>query len=314
MIKKFKMRHFEKIVSIFVILAIFFLTTMIIFLTKQKKVFATKLSYYTIIDSAQKISIGQEIILKGPNVPIGKIENFSITQDNRVRVDFFIYKEFQPKVRLDSVIIFTPPMLGILGGLTIEVTTGDSYYPIIPTDNLIPSNRMNEGLFLLTLKGIDKEKQELPIIDKLNPLLDNLTKVLDPNGPTIKNVTSLLYHFNVFAMQLNQGGVFSILGSPALRANIERMTDQINVLLKSSDTLLNSKVKDIMGEVSLLLGDLKKSTETVNYNLPKMLSKLNIIMFRLDNMMKGLEGSPLFSSGYNKAQGRGDSKKYFEGP
>jgi len=178
---------------------------------------------------------------------------------------------------------------------------------------LIPSNHMMEGLFLLSVKGIDKEKQEIPLLDKLNPLLDNITKIIDHNGQLIRNVTSLLYHFNVFAMQLNQGGVFSVLGSPALRSNLERVTDQLNSLLRSGDNLMNGKVREILTEVSLLFTDLKKTTETVNYNLPKMLSQLNIIMYRLDNMMKGLEGSALFGKSYG-SKGKKDSKQYFEGP
>lgn len=309
----FKIRHLEKFVSVFVFLALFFLATMGIFLAKQKKIFSKKKNFYTVIQSIEKIEPGMEVILRGPNVPIGKIDGFSITKNNEVRIDFFIYQEYEERIRENSVIVFSAPLLGIIGNFKIEITSGDAYYPMVKKDDIVPSNQMMEGIFLLSMQKKEKDEEEIPLISKLNPLLDNLTTNLDPKGPLMSNITSLLYHLNIFTLQLNQGGVFSVMGSPALKSNLERMTENINYLLASSDSLVNNNVKAVLNDVNVLLHNLKRTTDTVNYNLPKTLSSLNAIMFRLEKIVSNLESSPLLGGGsYNKQKKEDDSRRLFQ--
>ncbi|HCL57046.1 MAG TPA: hypothetical protein DHW82_08585 [Spirochaetia bacterium] len=313
--KPFRLKHFEKIVSIFIFLAIFFVFTMVVLLAKQKRLFSDKITYYTIIDTANNIAAGQEITLKGPNVAIGKVEGFSINKDNKVIVNFFIYQEYEQKVRTDSIIIFTPPLFGMLGSFKVEITPGTDYYPALANGSIIPSNQMFSGAFLLSL-GHDKQEEEIPILNKINPLLENVTSLLDPKGQLIKNVTSLLYHLNIFTMQLNQGGVFSVMGSPALKSNLERMTAEVNFLLSSSGNMvngLNPKMKEILSQVYLLLIDVEKITSSVNYNIPKTMGQLNTILFRVDRMVEKLEKSPLLGSSGYKGKSSGGTRDYFEG-
>lgn len=313
--KSFKMRHFEKIVSVFVFIAIFFVTSMIIFLAKQKKIFAKKIEYYTIINSIEKISTGQEIILKGPNITVGKIDNFTITPSNKVRVDFFIYKDYEDKVRSDSVIVFSSPFLGVLGGYKVELTSGDGYYPKIADGGLVPSNQMNEGTFLLSIRGLDKDKDEIPLLSKIDPLLTNLTALLDPKGRTMRNANELIRHLSIFSLQLSEGGVLNVIGDPSFRSNLRKAMTQVNTLLGTSDNLLNTRVRDILGETFLLLGNLKKTTDSINYNMPKTLSHLNTIMFRLERMIRNMEQSPLLGGGGGYRTGRTqETKRFFEGP
>jgi ABC-type transporter Mla subunit MlaD len=286
---------------------------MMIFLAKQKKIFASKKYFYTTINSLEKISTGQELVLRGPNIPIGKITQFSITKRNRVRVDFFVYEEYEDKVRTDSVIIFSAPLFGFLGGFKVELTTGNEYYPRMEANEMVPSSQTREGNFLLMVKGISKQEKDIPLIDKLNPLLENLGKLTDPNGRTIRTLTRLLQHTSSFMMQLSQNGIFSVLGSPQVRSNIERMTAQINTLLSSGDDILNTNVKKLLGDMSQLLNNLKNTTETVNYNLPKLLSQLNSIVFRLERMMANLESSPILGGGGYKQSDRKGTQEFFRG-
>lgn len=310
----FRLKHLEKVVSVFVFLALFFLASMLIFLAKQKKLFASKVEYYTIINSMDKISIGQEITLKGPNIPIGKITQYSITKENKVKIEFFIYKEYTDKIRTDTVIMFDAPLLGFLGGLKVQVSNGNRYYAKSPENSLIPSNQMQEGIFLMQVNGLNAGKKEIPIVDKLNPLLENLTKILDPRGPLVRHLNTLLQHSSNFTMQLSQEGLLSVMGSRTFKSNLERITTNLNVILASGEKIMNNDLKQTLTNLSSLLEGLKRTTGTVNYNLPKLMGRLNSILYRLQRMVKGLERSPLFTGGELRRSRRRRKQSPLEGP
>ncbi len=324
--KSFKSKHLEKIVSVFLFIAIFLVSTMVIFLAKQKKIFAKKINYYTIINSAEKINTGQEIILRGPNIPIGKITNISIDDNPRaskkipkVRIDFFIYEELikdeKVRIRTDSVIIFSAPLFGLLGGYKVEITQGSNYYPKVKENELIPSNQMKEGEFLLSVNKVKIDKDDLPFIRKIDPLLENITKVLDPNGRFMKNVNRLVLNLSNFSLQLSEGGVINVIGDPTFRSNLRKALSQVNRILYTSDNLMSNKVKDVLSQTYLLLNSLKKTTDTINYNMPKTLERLNSIMFSLARMIRNLEKSPIFrGGGYIRKNQKSSSDIFKRGP
>ncbi|HOJ49237.1 MAG TPA: hypothetical protein PKW55_00300 [Spirochaetota bacterium] len=301
------MKKIEKISTVFMFIGFFMILTIFILLGKQKKILYSKINFYTIINTVKDVNSGQDILLLGPDTPIGKVTGFSVTKENKVKVEFFIYSEFIDKIREDSAIVFIPPALGFLGGITIKMVPGTEYYAIKKEGDVIPSNHMYEGEFLLTLRGVKGSDDKIPLLDKVGPLLENITSVLDPKGPFMRNLTNLTYYLSIFSMQLSQGGLFSVIGSNTIKTNIERMMAQINSILATSDTIMANDVRNSLARVNLLLNNIKTLTDTINYNTPRTMSQINLILFRLERMIANLEKSPLFgATGTRKTEKKQD--------
>lgn len=302
-----KIKKIEKLSITFIFIGFFIIVTILVLFAKQKKILYSKTTFYTIINTVKDVNTGQDILLMGPDTPIGKIKGYTITDDNKVKIEFFIYNDYLNKIREDSTIIFIPPMFGFLGGITIKITPGNEYYPIKTEGDIIPSNHMYEGSFLLSLSGIKEKDKKILLLDKVEPLIENITTLLDPKGPFIRNLTNLTYYLSIFSMQLSQGGIFSVIGSNTVRVNIERMTSQINAILAAGEDIMSNEVKTSLARVNLLLNNFKTLTDTINYNTPRAMSQINLILFRLERMIANLEKSPLFgASGSKKLEKRQD--------
>ena len=94
---KFRIRYADKVVGLFVVLALLVLAAGIILLGANQRWFSRDFRFTTRLNSAAGAAPGTPIYLKG--FQVGKIESLRLNDRNEVDADFAIFDTYYPKVR-----------------------------------------------------------------------------------------------------------------------------------------------------------------------------------------------------------------------
>ena len=99
---KFRIKHADKIVGLFILLAIAGMIFILIILGANQRWFGRNYYYYSKFQSATGLGRGMAITFKG--FEIGKVDNFDLTENNEVNVNFYIYDNYHEIVNVNSVL------------------------------------------------------------------------------------------------------------------------------------------------------------------------------------------------------------------
>src|SRR4030042_4526304 len=98
---RFVIKHADKIVGLFVLIALVGLAGVVIFLGANQRWFSRNVNYYTIFESAKGLTRGMPITVKG--FEIGKLSSFELNEENRVVAHYYIYYEYHSKIHEHSL-------------------------------------------------------------------------------------------------------------------------------------------------------------------------------------------------------------------
>jgi phospholipid/cholesterol/gamma-HCH transport system substrate-binding protein len=246
----YKFKSIEKIVGVFVVMAMISVFFMIIMIGRGKSFFVPKQYYYTYYNSGDGISKGQKIFYKG--VAIGSVTELNLNSDNRIYVKFFILKEYANRVKADSV---AKLILSVTGGGTIKITPGEVSSIVLPNNAYIISSDTEEGKKLL-----EKMKNE-PAGNPLDLIANNvadLTALLKrKDGPLVEVLDSI--HSLTASMIPIAQNLDKVTGN--VDGNKDRINHIILSLQKSADNLV--EVTANLKHNRLLGGKPEKETKTV---------------------------------------------------
>ncbi len=107
---RFAVKHADKIVGFFVLLAVLGLVVVIIFLGANQHWYTRNIPFYTVFGSAKGLVRGMPITYKG--FEIGKVSSIDLDENDTVVVQFYVYDTYYPKVTLRSVIELASNPLG----------------------------------------------------------------------------------------------------------------------------------------------------------------------------------------------------------
>ncbi len=108
---KFRIRYADRVVGLFVLVALLALAAGIILLGANQRWFSRDFHFTTRLDSAAGASPGTPIYLKG--FQVGKVERLSLNEGNEVDADFVIFDKYYPKVRENSVLELVTSPIGL---------------------------------------------------------------------------------------------------------------------------------------------------------------------------------------------------------
>ena len=287
MLMKFRYKHKNKLVTIFVLGAVGLFFMFLAMILINNKSFHTKKRYFTIIDVAFGLQKSPPVMFKG--LEIGRVENYSLTDQNKIHTNLFVYEEFRNRVIKFSVIqVNTNPLSGDITNLELmnpkDITSGD----IIPEKSIIPHIKseigqkyVKDGIIALPEEGFGGVAQ------KVNTILESVVQNQTANkaDATVKNLNLVLASLNevllgvekTVAGQLAPEGIVGRVGGQSLRrslGSLERTMNYIEDMVK----VMHKSRKDI---APLLL------------NTNKTIKELN-------NTLKGVNNNPLIKGGITK--------------
>jgi len=323
---KFKFRHADKIVGLFVLVAVLLLVLITLFAGVNNKWFTKKIYFSSLFTSAEGLKVGMGVNLRG--FEIGRVKNISLNADNQVDLDFYIYEIYHDRVRPDSVIALPSGLLGAASALDFYpgLADGEPY----PDGSYIPSTQTVEGKMLVKTRRVDRPSgndaitailADLPdILDNLNStvisigtLTDSLDSGIRGDGGDALSGTMRNLEEMSRGLSRSMSDVNEITSSLAVLATgLEDPTGLVPTLLDPSgslDTLLNDE--NILWEhILAILVQLEGATNGINQlslslagispQLALTLDETIRSLQEAQKVMEGLQNNPLLKKGISE--------------
>ena len=187
---KFKFRHLEKIVGLFIILSLLTVLVAVIAIGRAQNWFEKSFFYRTVFTQAAGINPGSAVQMMGIN--IGEVIAVNLNAEDQIEVKFKVREKFLDKIRSDSVA--RAASASLLGGKVLEITVGSPLLSrveplsVLPAEEggglaeLLKSGRLES--ILSKVDGIIFHVQELSeklvaSSDQLKATLTNLAVITD---------------------------------------------------------------------------------------------------------------------------------------
>jgi phospholipid/cholesterol/gamma-HCH transport system substrate-binding protein len=108
---KFKIRHADKIVGLFVLLTLVSLVFVTVALGRTQRWFVRDLGLNTVLPTAAGLSKNMPVQYRG--FTIGSVKDFHLNDNDEVEVIFVIFKEYQDKAKEGSIVEMMSKPLGL---------------------------------------------------------------------------------------------------------------------------------------------------------------------------------------------------------
>ncbi|MBF0614877.1 MAG: MCE family protein [Magnetococcales bacterium] len=151
-------RSFKRSVSLFFLFSMLLVLGTIWLGNTPINPFENKYRLYFITSHVLGIQIETPVSLAG--ILIGKVENMEFSKDNNIRVTLRLLKRYQERIRGDSHITFTQPMVG---NPSLDISLGSADQPILKDGDLLPLERTQEISAFL---------------DRLTPILESVDRIM----------------------------------------------------------------------------------------------------------------------------------------
>jgi phospholipid/cholesterol/gamma-HCH transport system substrate-binding protein len=322
---KFKFRHTDKIVGLFLLVAIIVLIVSFIIIALSQKIFVKKYEFHTRFKNA--VGLSPTTVLKFKGFEIGKLKEFSLNTDNLIDARIVIYEEFRNKIVANSVISKSSNPL--TGRSSLEFLQGPDWDDLLTEGEYIPSLSMPKGQKLLEENIIQKEGD---VISSVLTNIDNILYNLNQDDNADKGaIFRLLYNLANSSEMLNKdlNRLYDVMGT--VNSELQQTTGLLQETLVSTKVLLenyqdpeNLLVKMIDPEKKDLITPLSESLIQLNENLSQLdellkfmnsqTPELSTVIFEgrnsLQTVQKTLEGinnNPLIRKGIPDETKAGDS-------
>jgi phospholipid/cholesterol/gamma-HCH transport system substrate-binding protein len=244
----------DRLVGSFVILAIVATLGLFVAKIKSSKMFADVVYYHTYMKTAQGIST--ETIVNVSGIDVGKVAALDIDDNNRIHIKFFVYKDFQKLLRIDSKGELNK--LSLVGNALIIIRAGSPDKPMLPDGAVIAIEE--------PVTTDDLVARAQPVIKNLESLIDDLSNIISAIHPDV--------------VQGAIGDLHAILG------NVRGLSDHVNQGKGSLGRILYDKKQEESVNKSLFLieKNLAGLAERINQTKP-LLDNVNKLTLQSQQMM-----------------------------
>lgn len=201
----YKLKHTQKIVFAFITIPLAVLILTVVSIAIRQNLFEKRFHFSTSLENAIGISAQTPVLYKG--FEIGRVDNFELSNDSSIRVDFYVLKRYRELMRGNSVIYRTT--IPITNKTTLEYVRAPGEAAPLPEGSFISSTDFAEGRALLKV---------------LSP------KASDPIGMIVENIGILTSELNNDD-NADKGALMRILVNAA---NLSEKADTTLVLMNAN--------------------------------------------------------------------------------
>ncbi|MDA8424946.1 MAG: MlaD family protein [Treponema sp.] len=322
---KFRIRYADRVVGLFVLVALLALAAGIILLGANQRWFSRDFHFTTRLDSAAGASPGTPIYLKG--FQVGKVERLSLNEGNEVDADFVIFDKYYPKVRENSVLELVTSPIGLGTQLLFDPGKSDA---VLKEGSFIPTADSPEGRGLIEQGLVDippKDDTITRLLADVSPLLENLNKTVITVDRTLTEVnravagrsdTPLANILGEASKTMTKvDGIAGSIGVIAdnLRATTTAIRDPTGLIPRLLDakgslkTLLDDKgalysdISSSLAELQASLKNVQEMTTSLNAQMPSIAVTLDegrTAIKQAQDVLEGLKNNPLLRGGIPK--------------
>ena len=285
---KFKIKYADQIVGILSLIAIIALIFIIFLIGSTQKWFVPKHNYFTVISSASNISVGKAVTYKG--FEIGKIKSFSLDDNDKVIVNFYISDDYKNKIVRDSIIeILTSPL-----GSSVVFYPGNSN-SFLPDNSFIPERSSEEAKALISNKRVSVVEQT----DSINTILAMATTLVGDIDTLVKQINT--------ALEGNESTplTYTITQLNGILTNLNHLTEDPAGLIPKllEDENAQGSIANTLMQLDSTMAEINKITASVESNMPGvsiLISQMQTIMKQMQDVMEGLKNNPLLKNGISE--------------
>lgn len=252
----------ERIVGVFVLVALFILLGLLLSSGKTKNLFENYITIYGELQSIQAINKDTEVIISG--LPAGTVTSVDIADNNKVILTMKILEKYHNLLRQDSVAKLSSFNFAVVQKSIIEITPGSSSTELLEDGSTIAINEAFnikemmakiEPIFVSLEDSIQKMNSVLSAIDhqKLEVTLDNMN-VLTTD---IRDITR---HINA-----GKGLIGSALYEKDMEANVKSIavnmvdvTEELRTLMQQLNQQI-AEVPELTNKIAPLLQEADKT-------------------------------------------------------
>jgi phospholipid/cholesterol/gamma-HCH transport system substrate-binding protein len=271
---KFRIRHADTIVGIFVIVAALFLAGGIIFLGANQRWFSKDIPFSARFPTASGASPGTAIMMRG--FQVGKVIKVKLNDQNEVDAEVVIYDTYYQKVKENSLLEIVTSPIGLGTQLLFHPGKGER---LMEPRSFLPLADSDEGKEL-----IDQGLVDIP------PKDDTITRLLAGVNPLIENANKTIVTVNRTLTEINRalaGQSTGPLGSIVTNAsdavgNADSMVADVSAQAKT----LIAKANAIVDSVDQISKNLEATTEAMRDPtglIPRLLDAKGSIKTLLDD-------------------------------
>jgi len=272
---KFRIRHADRIVGLFVLIAAVALCAGIVFIGANQRWFTRSYRFATRFASATGVAPGTPLLLRG--FKIGKIERITLNADNEVDATFVVFSDYHDKARENSLLeVVTSPIPGLGTSLLFHPGSGEA---LMAEGSFVPLTTSDEGIALIEQGFVvipPKDDTITQLLANINPLVDSVTKTVVTVNRTLTEVNrALAGQSSGPAGQIVAEAAQAAAALDSLIAEVER---KIVGIMKSAEGLM-ATVGDIADNLSATTEAVRDPTGLV----PKLLDAKGSFKTLLDD-------------------------------
>lgn len=305
----------EKIVGIFVLLAIISFFTLFIINSKTTHLFDDYIHLHLYVNNAE--GIGRDTPVRISGIEVGKVDRVEIAPDHRIRITVRVYERFTGLLRTDSIAAIGK--LSLFGRSSIDITAGSPGLSQLEDGTaLLVDEPLSFDQLVAELtpvvKGIEDSVQRFAALmaaietDKVSKLVDHLLQAsmdiqqISAQINSGQGTLGMALHDETF----QQGLSHSVAAlEKTLRATEHRL-QQLDPSLQHLEQI-TVDTREASAHFPLLVDETTTMVRSVNTSLtslnmeikqlPELISRMNMLMEQTDRMLDGISNSWLFSSG-----------------
>jgi phospholipid/cholesterol/gamma-HCH transport system substrate-binding protein len=290
MLMHFRIKHFDRYVGLFVIIALILIVITLLSVGKEQRWFEKRHRYTVVFNKVPGLKAGTPVTISG--MEVGTVQSLRLNPQNKVQLTLEVSKTYSDYIRRDSQATIAS---ALIGGKTVDITVGSPGEPLLPEGGNIASLEPKE------LSDILKDVDVKTPLKKLDDALENVKsitqKLNDPQGELftlLKNV-----EFVTAQLKNGQGNIGGILQDKEMHrglsaaieairrsaANIEETTQNISQVSRDLPKIV-SQVDQSVKEVPKILDEVKKATS----DLPKIMGDLQQAAGQAPGITKDVKG------------------------
>lgn len=269
---RFSIRYADRIVGLFILVAVVFLVVLLFFLGANQRWFAQNYVYTSRFPSANNLSVGTGIFFKG--FEIGKISKVVLNPDDEVDVEFYVYDTYADRVRENSILELSVSPIGLGTSLLFHKGKGDK---VLPETAFVPSFDTPEGKELVESGLVDLPKKD----DTITRLLSNVNQVMEGLNRTMLSLN--------LAIEGKGGGEIQqiLLGVKTAVASLDKVLKDAQGAVGGIYTSFGG----VMDNVNGLLGNANGVVGGLGQSIPELMGNLDGVMKQVDGIMKQLDAT-----------------------
>jgi phospholipid/cholesterol/gamma-HCH transport system substrate-binding protein len=312
---KFRVRHAERIVGLFILVAAIALCGSIVLIGANQRWFSRNYRFSTRFLSASGVAPGTAVYMKG--FQIGKIERITLNEENEVDATFVIYDTYYPKARKNSLLELVTSPIGL--GTQLLFHPGKSE-ELLPEGSFVPLASSEEGQNL-----IEEELVEIPPKDDtITRLLAGINPLIESVGKTVVTVNRTLTEVNRALAGQSSGPAGRIVSEAAsavatlgqVADNVQAMTAEMRdptglvqklvdpkgslKTLLDDDNVLFDKLTASLAQTEAALKNLQGISQDLRAQMPAIgvtLNESRVAIKQAQDVLEGLKNNPLLKGG-----------------